>query len=137
MRFDTAFITTAFLLLLTALVRLGLQEAAARVGVVSGRGLAHAAASSLGYPRWVRGVLFSGLTLAVVGASVRSLIAGSTALHTLSAGQLPPMAGSAIVAADALVLLGLHDLGVRGFEAADEAHPPRIASDRRSGDLRA
>ena len=25
--------------------------------------------------------------------------------------------------------------GVRGFEAADEAHPPRIASDRRSGDL--
>ena len=107
-----------WLLLLTALVRLGLQEAAARVGVVSGRGLAHAAASSLGYPRWVRGVLFSGLTLAVVGASVRSLIAGATALHTLSAGQLPPMAGSAIVAADALVLLGLHDLGVRGFEAA-------------------
>ena len=107
-----------WLLLLTALVRLGLQEAAARVGVVSGRGLAHAAASSLGYPRWVRGVLFSGLTLAVVGASVRSLIAGATALHTLSAGALPPMAGSAIVAADALVLLGLHDLGVRGFEAA-------------------
>ena len=31
-----------WLLLLTALVRLGLQEAAARVGVVSGRGLAHA-----------------------------------------------------------------------------------------------
>ena len=25
--------------------------------------------------------------------------------------------------------------GVRGFEAADDAHPPRIASDRRSGDL--
>ena len=25
--------------------------------------------------------------------------------------------------------------GVHGFEAADEAHPPRIASDRRSGDL--
>jgi Mn2+/Fe2+ NRAMP family transporter len=91
-----------------------LQEACARLGIVSGIDLAQAV--RMEYPRWLNYVLYVNMEIAVIGADIQEVVGTSIAINLLSAGRVPVWMGCLITTLDTFSFLAVQRLGVRYLE---------------------
>ncbi len=102
-----------WVLLLSNVVAILLQNHAARLGIVRGRDLAQACKE--GYPRWVQGPLWVLAELAIAATDLAEVLGFAIGLNLLF--DIPLLLGVAIAALDSLLLLLLINYGIRKLEA--------------------
>ncbi len=102
-----------WVLLLSNVVAILLQNHAARLGIVRGRDLAQACKE--GYPRWVQGPLWVLAELAIAATDLAEVLGFAIGLNLLF--DIPLLLGVVIAALDSLLLLLLINYGIRKLEA--------------------
>ncbi|GMH32193.1 hypothetical protein BSKO_00027 [Bryopsis sp. KO-2023] len=91
------------------------QYLAAKLGVVTGKGLAEICRSE--YPPFVRYTVWIMIELAIIGADVQEVTGSAIALSILSSGYIPLWAGTVIAVATSFGLLFVDNFGPRMLEA--------------------
>ncbi|KAL9257699.1 Metal transporter Nramp2-like protein [Drosera capensis] len=93
-----------------------IQVTAARVGVVTGKGLAEVCREE--YAPWARVVLWGMVEVAVIAADIQEVIGTAIGVQILSRGVVPVWASVVITAVDCFAFLFLETYGVRKLEAS-------------------
>ncbi|KAL8172043.1 hypothetical protein V2J09_023847 [Rumex salicifolius] len=104
-----------WLLFWATLMGLLIQLLSARVGVATGKGLAHLCREQ--YPPRARYLLWAMAEVAVIAADIQEVIGTAIAIQILSRGAIPLWASVVVTAVDCFAFLLLENYGVRKLEA--------------------
>ena len=105
--------TLIWVLLMSNAVAVLLQSLSARLGIVAGRDLAQACRDE--YPRWVNIPLWLLCEVAIAACDLAEVVGSAIGLQLLFG--IPLLYGVLITAFDTILLLLLHQLGIRKMEA--------------------